>query len=431
LLSVSFSLIFYVGWNVGWDAMADTVTDDAHKTSGKAKGRHPDKKLTAVTVRRAGPGRHADGGGLYLVVDPSGARRWLLRVVAQGKRRDIGLGGVQTVSLAEAREAARDLRAIARVGGNPLAARDKDKHAPLTFEDAARRVHAEQIVPNAKNGKHVAQWLSSLEAAAFPVMGAKPVAAVAQSDVLRVLSPIWTEKPETASRIRQRIRTVLDWARAAGFRDGINPVEGVELGLPRQKARVTHFAALPWKDLPGVIAQIAGTKGMGALALRFAILTAARSGEVRMAEWSEIDIAEKVWIIPAARMKAGQEHRVPLCDAAISVLHEAKALASRQEPLVFPSQKPGRPLSDMTLSAVLKRLEIAVTVHGFRSTFRDWTEEATAYPHEVKEAALAHTIKSKTERAYRRTDLFEKRREMMREWGAFAGGGIESKGAGK
>ena len=393
------------------------MADKADPAGGKAKGAHPDKKLTAVFVKKASPGRHADGGGLYLVVDPSGARRWLLRIVAQGKRRDIGLGGVQTVPLADAREKARHLRAIARDGGNPLAERDKDRGAALTFEAATRKFHAEQIKPHAKNGKHVAQWLATMEGHAFPIMGAKPVDAVDQSDVLRALTPIWTETPETARRVRQRIRAVLDWARAAGLRQGLNPVEGVELGLPRQKTRVKHFAALPWQDLPGVMARIAATKGMGALALRFAILTAARSGEVREADWSEIDMAEKVWIIPAERMKAGLEHRVPLCAAALQVLEEAKALATRQEPLVFPSQKPGRPLSDMTLSAVLKRLEIAVTVHGFRSTFRDWAEEATSYPHEVKEAALAHTVKNKTEGAYRRTDLFDKRREMMREWG--------------
>lgn len=249
------------------------------------------------------------------------------------------------------------------------------------------------------------------------MVGAKPVDAVEQADVLPVLSPILTEKAETARRVRQRMRTVLDWARAAGMRHGINPVEGVELGLPRQRDRVKHFEALPWRELPGAMKRITATKGMGALALRFAILTGARSGEVRDADWSEIDMDAKVWTIPAARMKAALEHRVPLSEPALAVLREAKALATRQEPLVFPSQKPGRPLSDMTLSAVLKRLEIAVTVHGFRSTFRDWAEEATAYPHEVKEAALAHAVQSKTERVYRRTDLFEKRREMMREWG--------------
>jgi integrase len=396
------------------------MADETQPSGGKAKGAHPDKKLTAVAVRKLGPGRHADGGGLYLVVDPSGARRWLLRIVAQGKRRDIGLGGAQTVSLADAREKARLLRAIARGGGNPLAERDKNRGAAITFEAATRCFHAEQIVPNAKNGKHVAQWLTTVETYAFPVMGAKPVDMVDQSDVLRALSPIWTETPETARRVRQRVRAVLDWARIAGLRHGINPVEGVELGLPRQRDRVTHFAALPWQDVPTVMERIAAIKGMGALALRFAILTAARSGEVRGASWAEINMDAAVWIIPAERMKAEKEHRVPLSRPALEVLREAKALATRTGDLVFPAMKAGRPLSDMTLSAVLKRLEIAVTVHGFRSTFRDWAEEATSYPHEVKEAALAHTVKNKTEGAYRRTDLFDKRREMMREWGESA-----------
>jgi integrase len=400
--------------------MADVTTEGGTAAGGKAKGRHPDKKLTAAMVRRAGPGRHADGGGLYLLVDPSGARSWLLRIMVQGRRRDIGLGGVQTVGLGDARETARQLRAIARSGGNPLAERDKGKTTPLTFADAARRVHAEQIVPHATNGKHVAQWLSTLEANAFPTIGAKPIDAVDQADILRILSPIWTEKAETARRVRQQVRTVLDWARAAGLREGVNPVEGVELGLPRQKARVTHFKALPWRDLPVTMDRIVATDGMGALALRFAILTAVRSGEVRSAEWSEIDMARSVWTIPAERMKAGLEHRVPLSDPALDVLRTAAALTTHQGPLVFPSQKPGRPLSDMTLAAVMKRLRIDATVHGFRSTFRDWAEEETSYPHEVKEAALAHAVKSKTERAYRRTDLFEKRREMMRDWGDFA-----------
>jgi hypothetical protein len=248
------------------------MTDDGAAPSGKPKGRHPEKKLTAAQVRKAGPGRYADGGGLHLVVDPSGARRWLLRIVAQGKRRDIGLGGVQTVTLADAREKAQRLRAIARDGGIPLAERDKDKRTALTFETAARRVRSEQIVPHAKNGKHVDQWLTTLKNYAFPVAGAKPVDAVDQADILRILAPIWTEKPETARRVRQRLRLVLDWARTAGLRDGINPVEGVEMGLPRQKARTTHFAALPWHDLLGVMAKFAATKGMGALALRFAVL---------------------------------------------------------------------------------------------------------------------------------------------------------------
>lgn len=386
---------------------------------GEDRKAHPHNRLSALAVRRAGPGRHADGGGLYLAVDDTGARRWVLRTTVHGKRREIGLGPVSLVPLAEARETARRLRKVAWEGGDPIAERDRERRRSMTFEDAARKVHAEQIEPNAKNGKHVRQWIATLEAHAFPVIGTRPVHAVDQADVLRVLSPIWTETPETARRMRQRLRTVLDWARTAGHREGVNPVEGVERGLARQRARVEHFRALPWGELPALMPRIEAVRGMGALALRFTILTAARSGEVRGATWAEIDCKAAVWTVPAERMKAGRAHRVPLTPAALAILDAAAAQAVRPEALVFPSTKAGRPLSDMTLAAVLKRLDVPATVHGFRSTFRDWTEEATAYPHEVKEAALAHVVGDKAEAAYRRTDLFEKRRALMGEWAAF------------
>ncbi|MGM0583753.1 MAG: tyrosine-type recombinase/integrase [Pseudomonadota bacterium] len=408
------------------------MADDANKPESgqtrKRRGRHPEKALNAPTVRNATPGRHADGNGLYLHVDDSGARRWVLRTTVHGRRRDIGLGGASLVSLAEAREKARALRKIAREGGDPVAERDKDKRTSLTFADAAKRVHAEQVKPSSRNEKAAAQWLSSLEAYAFPTMGTRPVHAVEQADVLRVLAPIWTEKPETARRVRQRLRTVLDWARTAGHREGINPVEGVEKGLPKQRARVQHFAALPWQDLPDLWPRLERARGMGGKALRFCILTAARSGEVRAATWSEIDLEAGVWTVPAEKMKAEREHRVPLSEPALAVLREVRPLRAKSEALVFPSGKKGKALSDMTLASVLKRLEVPVTVHGFRSTFRDWAEEATSYPHEVKEAALAHAVKGKTERAYRRSDLFEKRCKMMNEWGGFvvrAGGAAD------
>ena len=387
---------------------------------GRARNAHPVNRLTAAAVRKIGPGMHADGGGLYLVVDDTGARRWALRTTVHGRRREIGLGPLSLLSLAEAREKARTLRRVAREGGDPIAERDKDKRRSMTFEDAARKVHAEQIAPNAKNGKHVAQWLSTLEAYAFPVVGSRPVHVVEQSDILRVLAPIWTEKPETARRVRQRLRTVLDWARAAGHREGVNPVEGVEQGLARQRDRVSHHAALPWRDLPALMRRIERTDGMGALALRFVILTACRSGEARLATWGEVDLEAGVWSIPAERMKAGREHRVPLSGPALDILRTVRPLAVGADSLLFPSKRAAKPLSDMTLSAVLKRLEAPVTVHGMRSAFRDWAEESTSYPHEVKEAALAHTVKNKVEAAYRRTDLFDKRRDMMEVWGRYA-----------
>lgn len=397
------------------------MADDGTPVGRKPKGRHPDKRLSVPAVNAAGPGRHADGNGLYLEVEPSGSKRWTLRTVVRGRRRDIGLGGASYVTLAEAREMARRLRKVAREGGDPIAERDRDKRNSITFEEAARKIHAEHIVPVNRNTKANAQWLSSLDAYVFPTMGKRPVFAIEQTDVLRALGPIWIEKPETARRVKQRIRTVLDWARANGMGEGIHPVEGIEKALPKQKGKEAHFKALPYADLPDLWPRLEDVTGMGAIALRFAILTAARSGEVRGATWDEIDLDSKVWTIPAERMKADREHRVPLSEAALAVLREAKAASLRaDEALVFPSTRPGRPLSDMTLAAVLKRLDLPVTVHGFRSTFRDWAEEKTSFPHEVKEAALAHTVRNKVERAYRRTDLFEKRRTMMDAWASHA-----------
>lgn len=393
------------------------------ETMTHARTRHPVNQLTAVSVKKAGPGKYADGGGLYLVVDPSGARRWELRVTVHGRRREIGLGGVSLLSLAEAREKARALRAVAKDGGDPIAERDKNKRRSMTFEDAARKVHAEQIEPNARNAKHAAQWLSTLETYAFPTMGNRPVHAVDQKDVLRVLAPIWTAKGETARRVRQRVRTVLDWARAAGHREGINPVEGVEKGLPKQRDAVKHHAAYPWRDLPALMERIEGVAGMGALGLRFVTLTAARSGEVRLARWGEIDMDQAEWTVPGERMKAGKAHRVPLSPEALGVLGIVRDLKTGPDSLVFPSPRGGKPMSDMTIAKVLKTLGVEAVPHGMRSTFRDWAEEATSFSHEVKEAALAHTIKNKVEAAYRRTDLFDKRRDLMDAWGRYAVGG--------
>lgn len=404
--------------------MADSDVPDRNlmlaETKAKPRGRHPHNRLTVPAIKAAKPGRHADGGGLYLEVDLNGARRWVLRTVVRGRRKDIGLGGCSYVTLVEARDLARRLRRVARAGGDPVAERDKDKRRSISFEDAARKVHAENIVAVNRNAKANAQWLSTLETYVFPKMGNRPVFAVEQADVLRALGPIWIEKPETARRVRQRIRTVLDWARANGMGEGPHPVDGIEKALPRQSDRAKHHAAVAYADLPALWPRLEAVGGMGSLALRFAILTAARSGEVRGARWEEIDLSAKVWTIPAKRMKSGREHRVPLSVAAIALLLEARAAALRPDQvLVFQSTKPGRPLSDMTLAAVLKRLGVPATVHGFRSTFRDWAEETTNFSHEAKEAALAHTVKSKVERAYRRTDLLEKRTAMMEMWASF------------
>ena len=373
--------------------------------------------LTPTGVRQKKvPGRYADGAGLYLVVSDTGARWWQWRGTVHGRRREIGVGSARLIPLAEAREIAIAWRRIARAGGDPAVERDKGKLGKMTFEAAARQVWAEQIESHGRNAKHRAQWISTLEAYAFPRIGSRPVHAIRQSDILRVLSPIWTEKPATARRVRQRLRTVLNWARAAGHFAGMNPVEGVEDGLPKQRAKVQHFAALPYRELPELMRRLEMVDGMGAMALRFLILTAARSGEVRGAMWPEIDAEGRVWAVPGARMKSGEEHRVPLCDAALGVLGRVRGLS---DGLVFPGSRAGRKLSDETLAAALKRLDVPVTVHGMRSTFRDWAEERTAFSHEVKEAALAHVVRNAVERAYRRSDLFDKRRDLMDQWARF------------
>ncbi len=373
--------------------------------------------LTATGVRRIkAPGRFADGAGLYLVVSNTGARWWQWRGTVHGRRREIGMGSARLVPLAEAREIAVSWRRIARAGGDPAAERDKGKRESLTFEDAARRVWAEQIEPNARNPKHRQQWINTLRDYAFPLIGSLPVHAIKQADILRILAPIWTEKPETARRIRQRLRTVLNWARTAGHYEGINPVEGVEDGLPKQRAKVQHFKALPYHELPDLMRRMEMVEGIGALALRFTILMAARSGEVRGAMWPEIDTETRLWAVPAERMKADTEHRVPLSDAALAVLERVNGLSTR---LVFESRRAHRPLSDTTLAAVLRRLGVSTTVHGMRSTFRDWSEEMTGFPREVKEAALAHAVRDKTEAAYRRGDLCDKRRDLMDQWARY------------
>lgn len=393
----------------------------------KRSGRHPEKALTAVTVRTAKPGRHADGNGLYLEVDESGARRWLLRIMVQGKRRDIGLGSTSLVSLAEAREMAHDMRRVARDGGDPLADRRAARRVVPTFEEAARSCHDDHK-DGWKNGKHAAQWLTTLETYAFPLLGAVKVNEIGMPEVRDVLLPIWLEKPETARRVRQRIGTVLDWAATKGLREGENPVRSVTKGLPKQKDGGDHFAAMSYDEVPAFLVQLRETDQTGPvvkLALEFLILTAVRSGEVRGAIWREFDLEAGLWTIPAERMKGGKLHVVPLAPRALVVLAEARALArvpDDPDSLVFEGAKPGKPMSDMTLTMVLRRMKVDVTAHGFRSAFRDWTAETTNTPSDVAEMALAHTIRNKVEAAYRRGDLLEKRRVLMGLWADFCQG---------
>jgi integrase len=391
----------------------------------KPRGKHPDKALTAVRIRSLSkPGRYADGGGLYLVVDDSGAKRWSLRVVVQGRRRELGLGGLSVVSLAEARDKAVEYRKLARAGGDPLAEKRKSSRVVPTFEAAARSVHAEHA-KGWRSGKHESEWLKTLEQHSFPVIGSRRVDQIETADILRILAPIWLSKAVTARRVRQRIRTVLDWAKAAGYRAGENPVDGVRRGLPKQPARSRHHAALPYGEVPGFVRSLVESDGseISKLAFEFLILTAARTGEALGARRSEMDLSRNVWVIPPERMKSGREHRVPLSLRAAEIVSRAMELSPGSE-FVFASPRfVNRSLSSsMTLLVQLQRMGVVATVHGFRSAFRDWCSETTGFPSEVAEMALAHGIRDKTEAAYRRGDLFEKRRQLMNAWAGFVAG---------
>lgn len=388
----------------------------------KATGSHPDKALTAVQVRQLKePGRYADGNGLYLVVDPSGAKRWLLRIVVQGKRTDIGLGGLSVVTLAEARETALQYRKIARSGGDPLAEKRLALKVAPTFEEAAERVHHDHKA-SWSNGKHQQQWINTLKQYAYPTIGTVPVDQITTPDVLRILGPIWLTKPETARRVRQRIGTVMAWAKAAGHRTGDNPVEGVTKGLPKQNDKDLHHAALPYSDVPDFLERLraTGSDELAKLAFEFLILTASRTSETLQATWDEVDLDARLWTVPASRMKAKRVHRVPLSTYAIAVLISARLLCGNSE-YIFPGRSFKAPLSNMTLLAILRRMKLSVTAHGFRSSFRDWAAETTNFPRELAEMALAHTIENKVEAAYRRGDLLEKRAEMMQSWSVFLG----------
>ena len=398
----------------------------------KAKG------LTAAKVRTANPGRYGDGAGLYLLVRGPKARFWLFRYAREGKMREMGLGaasGSAAVSLADARVKARRLHDVVREGRDPLADRDATKAAEaaaarqaqvraITFRDVAETYIAAHEA-SWRNAKHRQQWTNTLEAYAFPILGDDPVAEVDTGAVMRVLEPIWREKAETASRLRGRIESVLDYAKARGWRDGENPARWrghVANMLPnRTKVQpVEHHAALPWREIGAFMAGLENQDGLGAMALRFTILTAARTSEAIETRWSEIDIAAGVWTVPASRMKAAKEHRVPLSDAALTVLRTVAPMRDdARGGWVFPGARVGRPLSSMVFLMLLRRMERGdLTAHGFRSTFRDWAAE-TGQPVDVAEAALAHTLGNKVQAAYQRGDLLERRRKLMDSWAAF------------
>jgi integrase len=363
-------------------------------------------------------GRHADGGGLYLSISPNGGRRWVFLFRWHGKPTEIGFGSARDVTLARARELASQARAKLAEGINPKDARRPSEGA--TFGECADRLIA-TMRPSWRNSKHAAQWEMTLREYAAPLRRL-PVDKITTDDVLSVLKPLWKDKPETASRLRGRVERVLDAAKAQGLRSGENPARWrghLDQLLPkRQRLTRGHHAAMSYVDVPSFVGSLHARNGAAARALEFAILTAARSGEVLGARWVEFDLERAVWTIPATRMKAGREHRIPLSRRALGVV---KAMHERRNgDFVFAGEKPGQPLSVMALQMVLRRMKIeGATVHGFRSAFRDWAAECTNFTNEVCEAALAHVIENKTEAAYRRGDLFNKRRKLMEAWAAY------------
>lgn len=387
--------------------------------------------LSPASVKRVTrPGDYTDGYGLTLRVDARGNKRWIQRLTIRGKQRNLGLGTWPDVSLADARELALANWRAAREGRDPIAEKriTRPGFAP-SFEDVARKVLALRR-PTWSNGKHAAQWESSLTTYVFPVIGRVPVDVVTTTDVLAVLEPIWNTKAETATRVRQRIEVVFDYATAAGWRTD-NPATAIRRVLPRQRGQKKHHTAMPHRELPAFIQALRASPAdrITRLGLEFLILTVARSGEVRFMDWDEVDIEKATWTLPASRMKARKEHRVPLSQHALDILNEVWTLGAGTG-LVFPSRKGGT-LSNMAFTMILRRIGAGGAVpHGFRSTFKDWTLEQTSFPWAVVETALAHTLGSATEAAYARSDLFERRRELMEAWGrhCVSGGNVPRTG---
>lgn len=390
----------------------------------------PVKELTVAQIRRlTEPGFFAVGGatGLYLKVAPKGSRSWILRVTVGSKRKDIGLGGYPDVSLSLAREKARDCREKIRQGIDPVIERKAVKDAliarqarHLTFQDAAKRCHAAKS-PEFRNEKHRKDWISALRLHAFDKIGKMPVSDIELTHVLRVLEPIWHEKTETATRVRQRIESVLTWAAVSKFRSGENPARWAGnlqevLPNPSKIRKVKHHPALPWQQIGEFMQQLRDKNGIAPRALEFAILTAARSGEVRGMKWSEVNLDSRIWTVPADRIKSGRRHIVPLSNAAIEILK--KIPREHESPLVFPAPRGGK-LSDVALIAVVRRMQVHVVPHGFRSTFKDWARSNTAYPDEISELALAHVNSDSTRAAYARDELLPKRERLMRDWAKF------------
>ena len=381
-------------------------------------------KLTATKIKTfRDKGRYGDGDGLFLNITATGTKSWVQRVVVHGRRRDIGLGGYPTVSLAEARQRCTDNRKAISAGLDPIA--EKRKPTVATFREAAKTVH-EMNIPRWRSAKHAKSWLRMLERYAFPVIGDMPVDRIDRTDVLAVLKPIWTTKPETARRVRQRTRMVFRWAMSHGLIDHNPAGEVIDGALPTMPHIREHFRSLPYQEVGAALKTVdaSGASLSVKLCLRFLVLTAARSGEARGATWDEIDLEARTWRIRGSRMKAGVEHRVPLSEQALAVLDQAYMLRD-ESGLVFPSPlKHGRTLSNMTLTMILGSTGLAErgTVHGFRSSFKNWSMEITDTPWAVAEAALAHTLGNSTEQAYARSDLYERRRVLMQDWADYVTG---------
>jgi integrase len=389
-------------------------------------------KLTALRVDKASrPGMYGDGGGLYLRVTDDGAKNWVFRFMLNSRARWMGMGPLHTVSLAEARKRAGEHRLRRHDGIDPIEARRAERRQAqldaakaITFKECAE-AYIKAHRAGWRNEKHAKQWEATLTTYAEPVIGKLSVQAIDTALVLKVLEPIWTTKPETAGRVRGRIEAVLDWAKVRGYRVGENPARWkghLDHLLPaRGKVRrVEHHPALPYAELPGFLEALREQEGIAARALEFAILTAARTGETIFARWSELDLLDKTWIVPAGRMKAGRDHRIPLSPRAIAILEEMQVHRSGDDGFIFPGGNAGKPLSNMAFLMLLRRMDRGdLTAHGFRATFKTWASELTSFQNEVVEAALAHVVGSKVEQAYRRGDMFDKRRRLMQQWATF------------
>ena len=375
-------------------------------------------KLSATRVKAlTDPGRYSDGDGLHLFITKKGRKSWVQRITVDGRRRDIGLGGYPSVSLAQARKRASDNRETIGNGGDPVA--EKRRASTPTFGEAAYTVH-EANKPRWRNGSHTTAWIQTLERHAFPKIGSKPIDTIGRTDVLAVLTPIWSTRPETARRVRQRMRTIFKWAMANELIEANPAGEAIDGALPSMPKVKAHLRALPYQEVGSALKTVDASETSLASkhCLKLLVFTAARSGEARGATWDEIDLASATWTIPGSRMKAGVEHRVPLSDQALEVLALAQQLEDGSG-LCFPSPlRPGRELSDMTLTKILRKSGLAdrATVHGFRTSFKTWTMEQTDAPWAVGEAALAHQLGGSVEQAYARSDLFDRRRVLMQRW---------------